>query len=233
LRRVAALWLCVVAGSAWAQFSGTVSAVSDYRYRGYTLSDRKPAAQVGGTYDDPAGWYVGAFGSTVRIAPPAGINVQVIGFAGYARRLSSSFSVEAGGDYTAFTGSSENNYGEFFLGGAMDNLSARVYYSPRYFGLSSNAWYAELNLAQPLFDRVRLTAHVGFLRTNYPATYGNHVYYGEGEQHIVDGRIGLGFDFELGRVEVAWVGVSAAGAAYPITGTRSPNTVVLSLSHSF
>src|SRR5438552_816935 len=67
LRAVATLALCACAGSAAAQLSGTLSGVSDYRYRGNTLTHRLPAAQAGVAYDNPHGWYAGAFGSTVRL----------------------------------------------------------------------------------------------------------------------------------------------------------------------
>src|SRR3954462_13454357 len=67
---VAAILIGAVAGSAAAQLSGTVAGVTDYRYRGVTFSDRRPAAQAGLTYDDASGWYAGAFGSTVRLDPP-------------------------------------------------------------------------------------------------------------------------------------------------------------------
>lgn len=208
--------------------SGTVGAVSDYRYRGITLSDRKPAAQGAVAYDDPLGWYAGAFVSTVRVAPPEGINAQVIGYAGYASRLPWGVSLEAGGDYSAFTGASGDDYGEIFLGAAADNVSARLYYSPRYFRLRSDNWYGEINASLPFLERARVLLHVGLSRTRYPAGYRYAP-----PQNVVDGRIGLGVDFDEFRVELAWVGISAAYAAYAVTGTSSPNTVVLSLSRSF
>lgn len=228
LRSAAAFVLCAFANAAGAQVSGTVSAVSDYRYRGITLSDQKPAVQAGIAYDAAPGWYAGVFGSTVRLAPPAGHNVEVIGFAGYALRLAPGVSLEAGGDYSAFTGASSDNYGEFFVGAATDNLSARVYYSPKYFGLQSNATYTEINASLPVIDHVRFHAHIGLLRASYPVIYGQ-----PSEQHVVDGRIGLGIDVDLFHLELAWVGTNAAYSAYQITGSKSPNTVVLSLTRSF
>ena len=143
----AALLFCAFAGVATAQVSGTASGVSDYRYRGNTFSDGQPAAQGGVTYDDPNGAYAGVFGSMVRLKPPAGprSNFQSIVFAGYAKRLSSGISVEAGGDYSAFNGAYDLNYGEFYLGVANDSVSARIYYSPKYFGQSSSAIYGEIN----------------------------------------------------------------------------------------
>jgi uncharacterized protein (TIGR02001 family) len=230
LRGVATLLLYTCAGGAAAQFSGTLSVVSDYRYRGITFSDQRPAAQAGLAYDDPTGWFAGGFGSTVRLAPPLGTpaNLQGIVYAGYAARISSGVNVEAGGDYTAFAGSSGLNYGEVFVGGAIENLSARIYYSPRYFGESSNAVYGEINASQPLVDRVRLHLHAGLLHYRYDNPYRT-----QPAQNIVDGRIGLRVDLDLLQLEIAWVGISNHGAAYFITGGGSPNGVVASVSVPF
>jgi uncharacterized protein (TIGR02001 family) len=228
LRGAAILVFCSLASGAAAQISGTASVVSDYRYRGFTLSDQKPAAQIAVTYDDPRGWYAGAFGSTVRLAPPAGPNFQAIAFGGFASRLPSGLTLEAGGDYSAFTGAGSDDYAEIFLGAATENASGRIYYSPRYFGQPSNAFYGEINGSQPITASVRLVAHLGFLRSRYESGYGT-----QSGQHVVDGRIGLAVDFDAFRLELAWVGVSAAGAAYRITGSHSPSTAVLTLSRSF
>jgi uncharacterized protein (TIGR02001 family) len=234
LRGVAALALCACAGGAAAQLSSTLSGVSDYRYRGNTLTDRMPAAQAGVTYDDPKGWYAGVFGSTVRLEPPGGSSsyFQAIGYGGYAKRLASGISVEAGGDFSAFAGASELNYGELFVGAATDDVSARIYYSPRYFGQPSSGVYGEINASQPLIDRVGLHVHVGFLRYRYESPYGV-VPRAESIQRVFDGRIGLRIDLDPFQLEVAWIGVSNHTAAYLITGSSSPNAVVASLSLSF
>ena len=141
--------------------------------------------------------------------------------------------MEAGGDYSAFAGANELNYGEVFVGGATENLSARIYYSPRYFGQSSNAVYGEINATQPLIDRVRLHVHAGFLRYRYESPYGSCLVRHPPTQNVVDGRIGLRVDLDLFQLEIAWVGVSNHTAAYLITGSSSPNGVVASLSLSF
>ena len=234
LRGAATLLLCACASGAAAQISGTLSGVSDYRYRGNTLSDRMPAAQAGLTYDDPVGWYVGAFGSTVRIKTPRGPSsyFQAIAYAGYVKRLSSGISVEAGGDYSAFAGADDLGYGEVFVGAATDSLNARVYYSSRYFGEFSKAGYGEINATQPLFERVRLHLHAGILRYHYETPY-LPSFRAQRLQTAYDGRIGLRIDLDPFQLEVAWVGISDHTAAYLITGSSSPNTVVASLSLSF
>jgi len=224
----------VCGSGASAQLSGTLSAVSDYRYRGITFSDLRPAAQAGLTYDDPKGWYAGAFGSTVQLNPPgrSSSNFQTIVYGGYATRLSSGISVEAGGDYSAFAGSSDLNYGEVFVGGAIENVNGRIYYSPRYFGQPPRALYGEINATLPLFDRVGLHLHAGFLRYSYDSPY--LPLYGIAPTHnVVDGRIGLRADLDRFQLEIAWVGVSNHAAAYQITGRTSPNGVVAAVSFSF
>ena len=62
-------------------------------------------------------------------------------------------------------------------------------------------------------------------------------------RHVYDwnsrqfGRIGIGVDFDLFHFEVAWVGIRTenitANVGYLITGSTSPNTVVLTLSRQF
>jgi uncharacterized protein (TIGR02001 family) len=136
--------------------------------------------------------------------------------------------LEAGGDYSMFSGTTYDNYGEVFLGASTENFGARVYYSPRYFGQGGDAVYGELNASYPITGVFRLLAHVGILSTRYLASYG-----APPRKNVVDGRVGVGADFGGFHAEVAWVGVSADDAAYRVTGTSSPNTVVVTLSFAF
>jgi len=95
-----ALWFLFVSTEVFAQVSGSASLLSDYRYRGVSLSRNRPAAQLAVAYDDASGWYGGAFASTVQLVYPATRELQVVSFAGYARRLPSGLSWEAGADYS-------------------------------------------------------------------------------------------------------------------------------------
>jgi uncharacterized protein (TIGR02001 family) len=227
-RRATALWFALVAANVSAQVSGSLTLVSDYRFRGVSLSYNKPAAQLGAVYDDPRGWYAGAFASTVQFADPSNRELQAISFVGYVWRFSSGLSSEVGADYSAFSGARVFNYPELYWGIASENLSARLYYAPRYFGQDSDAIYGEVNTAQPLLDRVRLLAHAGVLRSSSESVYTGRAVY-----RVFDARVGVGVDFDQFSVQMSWVGISSLNAAYPVTGTRSRNTGVLSLSRSF
>ena len=148
-------------------------------------------------------------------------------------RLPSGISLEAGGDYSAFAGSSDLNYGEVFVGARdreperEDLLFAAVFRDI----VESRLWRDQRDAARSS-TRVRLHVHVGFLRYRYDNPYG-YLYGVKPVKNVIDGRIGLRADLEMFQLELAWVGVSNHTAAYFVTGRNSPNGVVAALSLSF
>ncbi len=85
-----ALSLLAVTGAAQAQaaessLSFNVGATTDYRYRGISQSRLKPAVQGGVDYADKSGFYVGAWGSSIKWVKDAGgdTNVELDLYAGY------------------------------------------------------------------------------------------------------------------------------------------------------
>lgn len=227
-RGCAVVWLALVAANVSAQVSGTASLVSNYRLRGISLSENQPAAQFGIAYDGAQGWYAGAFASTVEFVLSPSRELQTVPFVGYAWRTDGGLSWEVGADYAFFTGRARNyNYPETYLGVASENLSGRLYYSPHYFGQNSGAIYGEVNASRLLIDRVRLLAHLGILRSNSGINN-----YGWPER-MIDGRVGLGFDLDSFNVQLSWVGTDSPTAAYTITGVRSRNGPLLTLTVLF
>lgn len=221
------LALLSIASSVLAQLSGTVSVVSDYRYRGISLSDNEPAAQLGFAYDFVQGWYAGAFVSTVESAIYGEQGVQAISFAGYAWRMPSGLSLEAGADYSVVTATPRYDYPEVYVGFAFQNVSGRLYYSPRYFGQDSPGIYGELSVAQPLLENVRILAHVGVLSSDAIKRYGNP------SGPLVDGAVGVGIDWKGFSLQLSWVGVNQSSGAYAGNGIKRRSGPVVSLSRSF
>ena len=87
-----ALALGSVSGLAQAQtaapestLSFNAGVVSDYRYRGISQSRLKPAVQGGFDYADKSGFYVGAWGSSIKWIKDAGgkSNTEVDYYGGY------------------------------------------------------------------------------------------------------------------------------------------------------
>jgi uncharacterized protein (TIGR02001 family) len=56
---------------AGAQVSGHVALLSDFVFRGESLTEGRPALQAGIGYDHPSGLFVGGLASNVRIDPTA------------------------------------------------------------------------------------------------------------------------------------------------------------------
>lgn len=78
--------------------SFNLGATSDYRYRGVSQSRLRPALQGGVDYALPAGWYVGAWASTIRWIEDAGgdANAEVDLYGGYKTRLGADTTVDVG-----------------------------------------------------------------------------------------------------------------------------------------
>jgi uncharacterized protein (TIGR02001 family) len=222
-----ALWFLFVSAETLAQVSGSASLLSDYRYRGVSLSDNRPAAQLALAYDDSSGWFGGAFASTVQLGSPTSRELQAVFFGGYASRMPSGLSFEVGADYSVFTGGSSYDYGEVYVGIASDKVSTRLYYAPRYFG-QSGVIYGEINASEDLFDRFRLIAHGGALRNSSEESYGRPV-----DRYVFDASVGVVFDFDQFSVQLSWVGISSLNTPYPAGASASKNGAVLKLSWSF
>ena len=102
---------------------------TDYRVRGYSVSDEKPAASLSLSYDDPSGAYVGGLVlATVRDGEPALLGLQ--GSGGYAVRIGPTLSLDAGVSKTQyFSGygtTRDFDYTELYLGVALPVVSARL-----------------------------------------------------------------------------------------------------------
>ena len=226
--RSVALWFLFVSADVFAQFSGSASLLSDYRFRGVSLSHNRPAAQIALAYDDASGWYGGAFASTVQLAGGTSRELQAVSFVGYARRAPSGLSWDAGADYSVVTGDQSYSYPEVYAGVAFEDVSARLYYAPRYFGLDSGVIYGEINASYRILERVRLFAHGGALHNNSENSYNRRP-----DHRVFDGSVGVALDLDPFSAQLAWVGISSLNTLYPVSATGRRNSVVLILSRSF
>ncbi|HEY5782248.1 MAG TPA: TorF family putative porin [Lysobacter sp.] len=235
LRGAVALWALLCAGTACAQVSARVAVVSDYRYRGVSLSDDRPAVQASIGYDDADGWYAGIFASSVRIGPDYDAQAQLLPYAGYARRLRSGLSWDAGVQYAVFTGNADYDYPEFHIGLTSTHLSARLYYAPDYFGVSAPVLYGEIDAAYPVSSKVRLLGHAGWLHRGSAGYLDEYV-----ERHRFDARIGIGVASSGFDLQLVWVFTDGQSGRYPVyavcedcTDRIDSSGWVLSLSRSW
>lgn len=219
-----ALVLLLLAPTAHAQFSGDATIVSDYRYRGVSLSQGNPEAQVSVGYDHPEGWYAGGLLSGVKLYD---LNTeQVVTYAGYAGQLLSGLSWEGGVSSSSFLRESDYNYTEIFIGATAENYSGRIYYSPSYFDQNARTVYAEFNAAYPLQDNLQILAHAGVLHliTSSDVSPSSSRY---------DYRIGMNVKVADWNVQLAWITLQKKSTEYPQYEDLHPHTFLLSASYSF
>jgi uncharacterized protein (TIGR02001 family) len=220
--RCAFVPLVLLAGPACAQATGSISVLSDYRYRGVSLSDGRPALQAHLGRDFDFGGYAGVQASTVRLEEWTGDDLQLQPYAGIVRPLGRGWHWEAGVQFTAFLRSGEYDYPEVFAGIGTERAGVRLFYSNEYFG-QWPAWYATFDGNHALSPRWRLLGHVGVLHG-----MGGDIGYRR------DWTAGLGLSLRVCELQLAWGGVDAdAHPRYRPPGYREEGGWVLRLTRNW
>jgi len=213
-----------------AQLTGNVALLSDYRFRGESLTEGRPALQASLNYDHSSGLFAGGLVSNVRIDPDViGLGAQIYG--GYAHQFGDHLTAEAGVVTYVFPQPASGptyNYTEAFIGASYDKVTSRVYYTNSYFGGSSGT-YIEVNANHAITDHISVVGHLGYLLLSEPREPGQ----GMQSHGTLDFLAGVtaevgGFTFGL-----SVVGTNAPQDACPATTGRCATTVVVSVSHNF
>ena len=190
-----------------AQVGTSVSVFSDDRFRGYSLSGGRPVGILDLSYDAPNGFYA-ALSATVVATRHDGLQplgLQLNG--GYAKRLSSGLTIDAGVVHSNYSPYSSRNagksYTEVYAGLAGKILSSRLSVSPDY--LKPGAWslYGEVDANVPTVKKLHVTGHVGIL-----APLNHRGYYDETLHPELDWRLGFARDLGPVTLSVAWTGIS-------------------------
>lgn len=178
-KAIGCLAILGLADPAVAQVAVEAAVLTDYRVRGYSMSDGQPAASLSAAYDHPSGFYAGgtAIGS-IRNGNPELLSVQ--GNVGYAVRLTPDLSWDAGlyqaeyfshyavGEAHYYSGSSygvtqTHHYTELYAGLTKGALTTRVSFSPNYFNEDNPTLYAEVEGGIEPAPSWFVSAHAGTL----------------------------------------------------------------------
>ena len=169
-RRSTPLFLiALLAPPATAQITAEAAITTDYRLRGYSLTQREPVASLTLGYDDKSGLF--ADGTGILVLRPDGKIAFMGGFAslGYAKRLSGRLSVDAGLLRAQFNRHSgyrrDASYTELFAGLTARSFSLRAAYSPDYLWDGTSTLHVSGDLVHRPADKWRIVAHAGLLHT--------------------------------------------------------------------
>ena len=225
-RLIVVALLSALSAPAAAQVAAAVSLDSDDRFRGVSLSDRRPTASLSLSFDHESGLYAGVSASAADIRYEGLQAIDVTAYAGYAGRLAGGGSWDVGATTARVAyydyGRRQASYTELYVGASGQTLSARLYYSPHYFVSGASTVYGEVNAAIRLPRPWRLFGHAGLLT---PLS-------GPDRRELYDLRAGVAAD--LGRTELraAWT-KSAPDAAYLYGPGRAGDALVVGASYYF
>lgn len=213
-------------GGGW-NVSGNVAIVSDYRFRGVSLSDEDPALQGGITLGHESGFYAGTWGSSIEDSDLYG-NLELDFFVGYSTEIASGTTIDGGLLYYYYpNGADSAGDSDFFepyvsVSHTIGPVTAKV-----------GAAYAWSQDAIGNSDNIYLYGDLGTDIPGTPLSLSGHLGYSDGSLGIdADGNY---LDWSLGVS--ATFGAVSLGVAYVDTDLPSVHTldagVVFSLGLSF
>jgi uncharacterized protein (TIGR02001 family) len=161
---LAAVGLTFAAMAAHAEFTGTVTAVSDYDFRGITQSAQDPALQGSIDYAHESGLYAGIWASNVDFGDDADIEVDYYG--GWSGGEDITYDVGLVW-YSYPNTDAQYDYGEVYGELGYKWIAGKIWYSPDYVSSGDSAFYYEANGTFELPANFGLTAHVGYSDGDY------------------------------------------------------------------
>ncbi len=148
--------------------TGSVTVVTDYRFRGVSFTDEDFGVQPTITLNHESGLYMGVWGSNLDDTPVFG-NVEVDLYAGYTTEVSPGTTIDVGVTYFWYPdGSGNSDYFEPYasvrgsLGPATVKIGAAYAWSQSALGNNDNTYvYADFGFGIPETP-VTLVAHMGY-----------------------------------------------------------------------
>lgn len=163
-RIVATAAVLATSGAAQAQWSSTVDAVSDYDFRGVSLSARDPALQVSADYAfGESGFALGACASNIDSGPDVDGDLEVGVYASFERSFNDNVGMSAGVTYYGYPdGDRDAQYAEGYVALNAGDFELKQWYAHQYIGTDDGALYTEANYRFALNANLALTLHAGY-----------------------------------------------------------------------
>jgi uncharacterized protein (TIGR02001 family) len=190
-----ALVLMASAAAAHAEFSGTVTATTDYDWRGVTQTAQGPALQGSLDFASDMGLYVGAWASNVDFGS-GDPNIEIDLYGGWGG--GETFPWDVGIVYYTYAGASSFNFPEVYGSLGWKWFEAKMSYSWDFAGTSETAMYYEGNATFELPANFGLTGHVGY-------SDGDGISASYGEDSYTDWSVGLTYTWGHFDMALKWV----------------------------
>ena len=190
-----ALGLMGTAAAAHAELSGTIGLVSDYDFRGISLSAKDPALQGSIDWAGDSGFYVGAWASNIDYGRDVDGDIELDLYAGFAGGDEDGLGWDVGIVWYTYPGADDiDDYPEIYAGRSFGVFEVKQWYTNDYGGTDLDGWYTEGNASFGLPLNFSLNLHLGY---NYGDAFEDTEYF--------DYSIGVGYSFANFDFELKWV----------------------------
>jgi uncharacterized protein (TIGR02001 family) len=185
------------------EISGNFGLFSDYRFRGISQTNTKPAVQGGFDLAHKSGVYVGTWASNVSQWANAGGSMEIDFYGGYATELPMGVGMDIGHIWYQYPDNTAGNKTrEWYLGLSYDLLSYKFSRSTtNWFGIgqSKGSYYHSLGLEIAPVEKVTLGAAAGYQKVKGSAEGENSF-----KDYSVSASYDLGNDFSI-AVSYHWI----------------------------
>ncbi len=196
--------------------SANAALVSDYRFRGISLSDKDPALQGGFDLETKSGFYVGTWGSSIESYEGSELELDVYG--GYAANFGG-LDFDIGILAYTYPGSSNTTYWEAYssVGGSAGIVNWTL-----------GAAYAFDQKSIGDDDNIYLYLGAGVPIANTPLTLSSHIAYEDGAfgTDKWDWALGITYNFQQFSLSLSYIDTN-------VNSRTGKGGVVASLSTSF
>ena len=222
------------AASSSISVSGGVTLVSDYRFRGVSLSGGDPAVQGGVTVTHDSGIYVGAWGSSIDDGGTDFYgDVELDLYGGWSGNLSEGVGLDVGLLYYAYPSNAKGVDAEYFepyatLSGELGPVQAKlgVNYAWDQKALADDSLYVHTELSSGIpTTPLTLSAHLGYTDGSLAPT----LLAGTGDDSAFDWSVGASYTL----LSSLTAGVSYVGVEGPSIDGFTDDAIVLSLGANF
>jgi len=205
---IAGVLLMASATVANAELSGTVTVVSDYDFRGMSLSSTDPALQGSIDWASEGGFYAGAWASNIDYGNSYDGNIELDLYGGFAGETEAGLGWDVGLVWYMYPDSDGSaskleikDYPELYFGLTYNVFEIKQWYSNDNSGSDEDSFYTEGNASFELPVNFALNLHAGY----YWGDYFDSPDPDYSDSDYVDYSIGLGYTLGNFNLELKWV----------------------------
>lgn len=189
---LAAVVLTLSAAAVHAEVTGTVTATTDYDFRGVTQTAHDPALQGSIDYAHESGFYASVWASNVDFGGGYNENVETDVTVGWSGGETVTWDV--GGVYYLYPGAHDLAFPEVYAGATWNVLTGKIFYTWDYGQSGKSAEYYQLDAGIPLPASLTLNLHGGYSDGSY-----------WGSDNYFDWSAGLSYELGHFTLDLKWV----------------------------